>query len=60
MDDYYDYYSGNDARSRMVIEGDEVQLTKLLGPDGQPYAIRRPKLKLGFDLTPTQNKKRLA
>ena len=36
-----------------VIEQDDVQLTQLLGPDGKPYAIRRPKMKLGFDLTPT-------
>lgn len=58
--DYYDFYSGNEAASRTVIERDEVQLTKLLGPDGLPYAIRRPKMKVGFDLTPSQTKKRLA
>jgi len=51
-EDAWLFYSGNDAKTSIVHESDEVQLTKLLGPDGQPYAIRRPKMKLGFDLTP--------
>jgi hypothetical protein len=52
--DYVDFYSGNSASTHTVVEQDEVQLTKLLGPDGKPYAIRRPKMKLGFDLTPAK------
>jgi hypothetical protein len=51
-EDSWLFYSGNDAKTTVVVEKDEVQLSKLLGPDGQPYAIRRPKAKLGFDLTP--------
>lgn len=54
------FYSGNEAKTSTVYEQDDVQLTKLLGPDGQPYAIRRPKIKLGFDLTTKQTQKRLA
>lgn len=50
--DGWEYYSGNEARTNLVHESDEVQVTQLLGPDGNPYAIRRPKMKLGFDLTP--------
>lgn len=52
--DGWEYYSGNEARTYQVHEPDEVQVTQLLGPDGNPYAIRRPKMKLGFDLTPTK------
>jgi hypothetical protein len=54
-EDSWLFYSGNDAKTTVVLEKDEVQVTKLLGPDGQPYAIRRPKAKLGFDLTPTKS-----
>lgn len=50
--DFYDFYSGNEAKTRTVHEADEIQETQLLGPDGRPYAIRRPKMKIGFDLTP--------
>ena len=50
--DWFDFYSGNEAETRTVHEADEVQETQLLGPDGKPYAIRRPKMKIGFDLTP--------
>jgi hypothetical protein len=39
------------TRGEIVYESDPVQYTKLLGPDGKPYAIRRPRMKLGFDLT---------
>jgi hypothetical protein len=53
-EDSWSYFSGNEAKTTVVHEQDQVQITKLLGPDGQPYAIRRPKLKLGFDLTPTK------
>lgn len=60
MTDFWDYYSGNDAITRTIVEQDEVQITKLLGPDGKPYAIRRPKIKLGFDLTTKRSEKRLA
>lgn len=59
MDDW-DFYSGNTAKTYTVVEQDEVQITKLLGPDGKPYAIRRPKMKLGFDLTTKNKEKRLA
>lgn len=53
-DDWSDYYfwgSGNDAKTSMVVEKDEVQLSSILGPDGKPYAIRRPKMQIGFDLS---------
>lgn len=52
--DGWEYYSGNDAKTTSILESDEVQFTQLLGPDGSPYAIRRPKMKLGFNLTPTK------
>lgn len=52
--DGWEFYSGNDAKTNYVHEADEVQVTQLLGPDGQPYAIRRPKMKIGFDLRPTK------
>lgn len=52
--DGWEFYTGNDAKTHYIIESDEVQLTQLLGPDGSPYAIRRTKMKLGFDLTPTK------
>jgi hypothetical protein len=48
----FEFYSGNEAKINYVHEADEVQETQLLGPDGRPYAIRRPKMKIGFDLTP--------
>lgn len=51
-EDSWLFYSGNDAKTSTVHEQDDVQITQLLGPDGKPYAIRRPKVKLGFDLTP--------
>ncbi len=51
-EDSWLFYSGNDAKTSVVHEQDEVQLSQLLGPDGKPYAIRRPKMKLGFDLSP--------
>jgi hypothetical protein len=53
-DDSWLFWSGNEVRSTTVIEKDEVQITRILGPDGQPYSIRRPKAKLGFDLTPSK------
>jgi len=39
-----------------VYTPDDVQITQVLGPDGNPYAIRREKFKLGFDLTPYKAK----
>lgn len=42
--------------TNIVVEPDEVQTTRLLGPDGSPYAIRRKKTKLGFDLTPSNKR----
>ncbi len=50
--DGWEYYSGNEAKATYIHEADDVQVTQLLGPDGQPYAIRRPRMKLGFDLRP--------
>ena len=50
--DGWEFYSGNDAKTNYVHEADEIQETQLLGPDGKPYAIRRPKMQIGFDLTP--------
>ena len=52
--DSHDYFSGNAAQTYTVHEADEIQETKLLGPDGKPYAIRRPKIKMGFDLSPVK------
>jgi hypothetical protein len=46
------YFPDGETKGTTVYEQDEVQLTQLLGPDGKPYAIRRPKLKMGFDLSP--------
>jgi hypothetical protein len=48
--DGWEFYSGT-VGGETIIEADEVQISKVLGPDGSPYAIRRPKVKLGFDLT---------
>lgn len=45
------------TKGETVYVPDEVQITKVLGPDGQPYAIRRQKFKLGFDLSPRNDKK---
>lgn len=44
------YFSEGDCASPTIYESDEVQLTQLLGPDGQPYAIRRAKRRIGFEL----------
>lgn len=52
------WYDEGRVEGKTVFEKEEIQLTKLLGPDGEPYAIRRPKTKLGFDLTPTKDKSR--
>jgi hypothetical protein len=46
------WFPEGETHGTTVYEHDEVQLTQLLGPDGKPYAIRRPKFKMGFDLTP--------
>ena len=54
-----DWFVEGSVQGTTVYEKDEIQLTKLLGPDGNPYAIRRPKTKIGFDLTPTNCKKDL-
>jgi hypothetical protein len=48
-----------EVKGETVYILDEVQTTKLLGPDGQPYAIRRQKFKVGFDLTPPKSKNSL-
>jgi hypothetical protein len=45
-------FPDGETRGTIIYEPDEVILTNLLGPDGKPYAIRKPKVKLGFDLTP--------
>jgi hypothetical protein len=49
------WWKHGEVKGETVYIQDEVQLTKLLGPDGEPYAIRRPKTKVGFDLSPKQN-----
>jgi hypothetical protein len=38
------------TKGEVVYVPDDVQITKVLGPDGKPYAIRREKFKLGFAL----------
>jgi hypothetical protein len=48
---YEDYFYSSTLPTLTVLEKDEIQLTKVLGPDGQPYAIRRPKAIVGFDLS---------
>lgn len=50
-DDWW-YYNSGKTEDCTVFEKDEVQVTSVLGPDGTPYAIRRPKVKVGFDLSP--------
>ncbi len=52
--DYY-WLPDGETFGQTIYEADEVQLSQVLGPDGKPYAIRRPKAKLGFDLTPTKS-----
>jgi hypothetical protein len=46
------WFPEGETQGTTVYEPDETQMTQLLGPNGKPYAIRRPKLKIGFDLTP--------
>jgi hypothetical protein len=53
------WFKEGECKGETVYIADEVQITKVLGPDGQPYAIRRPKFKLGFDLTPAKVKNSL-
>lgn len=50
MDTNYQYWPEGECPHPTVYEPDEVQLCKLLGPDGKPYAIRRPRQRIGFDL----------
>ncbi len=52
MKSNYDSYWFKDGEvsGTTVYEQEEVYLTKLLGPDGQPYAIHRPRRQIGFDL----------
>lgn len=50
------WFKEGECKGETVYVPDDVQICKLLGPDGQPYAIRRPKFKLGFDLTPSKEK----
>lgn len=45
------WYEEGKVSGTTVYERDEVQLSKVLGPDGEPYAIRRTKHPFGFDLT---------
>lgn len=45
------YWPEGECSQPTVYERDEVQICKLLGPDGKPYAIRRPKHPVGFNLT---------
>lgn len=48
------YLDQGQTRGEIVYESDPIQETKLLGPDGRPYIIRRPRMALGFDLRPGQ------
>lgn len=50
------WFPEGETHGTTVYDKDEVQITKLLGPDGQPYAIRRIKNRIGFDLSPKTNK----
>jgi hemin uptake protein HemP len=50
-EDSWLFWAGNDARATTVLEQDEVRITRILDHNGQPYTLRRPKIKLGFDLT---------
>lgn len=54
MSDWWDL--DGQTKGETVYVPDEVQITKLLGPDGKPYAIRRTNFKLGFDLSPRKDK----
>ena len=45
------YWPEGECPQPTIYEPDEVQLCKLLGPDGKPYAIRRARQRIGFDLT---------
>lgn len=55
-EDWWSYYnnifSARASDTVAVVEKDEVIITSVLGPDGTPYALRRPKIKVGFDLSP--------
>ena len=51
MDTNYQYWPEGECPNPTIYEPDEVQLCKLLGPDGKPYAIRRARQRIGFDLT---------
>jgi hypothetical protein len=53
------WYEEGSCKGETVYVPDDVQICKLLGPDGKPYAIRRQKFKLGFDLTPSKAKNSL-
>ena len=44
------YWPEGECPQPTVYERDEVQICKLLGPDGKPYAIRRNRHPVGFDL----------
>lgn len=48
--DYSYYFPDGSCSGTTVFEKEEVQLTKLLGPDGEPYAIKRNKRRVGFEL----------
>lgn len=52
------WFQDGQVQGTTVYEPDEVQLSQVLGPDGKPFAIRRPKFKLGFDLTPAKVRSR--
>jgi hypothetical protein len=53
-EDSWLFWSGKDTLATTVIEQEDVRITRILDHNGQPYAIRQPKMKLGFDLTATK------
>lgn len=50
------WFPEGETQGTTVYDKDEVLITTLLGPDGKPYAIRKARAKIGFDLTPKNNK----
>jgi hypothetical protein len=45
------WFPEGETQGTTVYEYDEITVTKLLGPDGKPYELKKQKIKLGFDLT---------
>jgi hypothetical protein len=45
------WFREGETQGTTVYEYDEITVTKLLGPNGKPYELKKQKIKLGFDLT---------